>query len=169
MKEENAMLKRKRMRGLITAFVAACAVSLWSGGAVAGGGGNNKHELLVYSIEQYGFLYDYCVGGIQPLDGWKHEIAMSTMRDPYDNFWDEMFTNCSTSECAYYAPYSKRRKNSEVTVNSMVSSGNTYWQGADMVFFFGHNTMIRPQWSNPDFELWRPYYSLEFPISPLVS
>jgi len=52
-----------------------------------------------------------------------------------------------------------RRQESAVTVNSMINDGVDDWEDADMVFFYGHNAMIKPQWSNEDFTRWYPYYN----------
>lgn len=117
--------------------------------ALAGGGSNYDHELLVYAIEDYGNLTDYCTS---TSGDWKPDIYASEEKNPYDYFWSEMYTNCSTTACAHTS--SVRRYNSAVTVNNMVGS----WRTGDMVFFYGHNAMIEPQWSHPGFGWWQPDY-----------
>ncbi len=112
-------------------------------------GTNWNHELMVYSIEDYGNLYDHVTDSTHD---WKIDIGLTNAKDPYYDFWDDM--NCSSSQCMH--TNSVRRRNSAVTVNNMRNT-STGWPAADMVFFFGHNTMIRPQWDH-EFNVWRYYY-----------
>ena len=79
--------------------------------------GNAEHQLLVYSIEDYAQYNDYYGGAID----WKGEIPLSSRRDPYEGFWEVMYSDCGTGpECA--ATSSRRRKNAEIDVKSMVSA-----------------------------------------------
>lgn len=102
---------------------------------------NGKHEIMVYSLQQYETAYDDCEDEYK---SWKHSVPVYDEYDPYDDFWDEMYTSCSSSmACAAVA--SVRRQNSAVTRDSIVGSSDG-WHDADLVFFYGHNTMIQPQW-----------------------
>ena len=139
---------------VILFVVATATMALASGETKAGGGSNTLHELMVYSLEEYGYRYDYCTSENKR---WKGSIYLSYYQNPYRYFWDEMYTNCSTSVCAN--TYSYRRRNSAVTVDTMINDRVNDWEDADMVFFYGHNAMIQPQWSNDDFHWWKPQYS----------
>jgi len=59
--------------------------------------------------------------------------------------------------CAHDA--SARYSNSQVTVDQMATdygiASNRGWTNSDLVFFYGHNTQIQPQWFD-SIELWRP-------------
>lgn len=121
---------------------------------VSAAGSNWSHELMVYSLEQYGNGTNFCTNDTYH---WKHDILVADEYDPYYGLWDKLYTDCGTgNECAK-ATDSVRRRNSSVTRDSMISSTNG-WPDADMVFFYGHNTMMQPQW-NTDFTAW-------FPIDP---
>jgi hypothetical protein len=58
-----------------------------------------------------------------------------------------VWVGCAAGSCA--SNNSARYRNEEVTVDQMVSTGegssDRGWSGADLVFFFGHNTQIQPQ------------------------
>jgi hypothetical protein len=115
-------------------------------GTVMAGGQNADHRLMVYSIQTYGTYYDDCDGDNK---AWKGDIPLQSFQDPYGDFWNYIMLNCHTDACAH--SQSIRRLNSEVTTTSM--AGSDGWHDADMVFFFGHNTMIQPQWSH-SFPIW---------------
>jgi len=129
----------------------------------AGGGSNTNHELMVYSIEYYDNFYDDC---IDQSIRWKPTIPLDNdyeIKDPASSnstikgFWYKMYDNCTISQCAHTESY--KYTGSQVTVNNMLQADNG-WNDADMVFFYGHNTTIRPQWSNPDMELWKTWLDL---------
>lgn len=151
------MSQKKPNRCWVRALVAAIIGLMIAGNANAAGT-NTLHELQVYSIKDYGNLNDYCTSESN-LD-WKPDIGaaqgLTPERDPYLEFWAEMYTNCTGSTCAYTS--SVRRENSAVTVNSMINDGVDDWEDADMVFFYGHNATIKPQWSGPGFTRWQPEY-----------
>jgi hypothetical protein len=110
---------------------------------------NGNHEIMVYSLEQYGNLTDVVTG---QTTRWKHDIPLDNDQDPYYDFWDEM--DCSSSSCMHHD--SVRRRNYQVTVNNMAWSSNG-WSDGDLVFFYGHNTMIQPQWEDT-FWYWKYGY-----------
>lgn len=115
------------------------------------GSNNVEHELVVYSLKNYGAYAG---------QAWKVAIETTPGQDPYQDFWSSMY-NCSGNECAH--TYSARYENSAVTVNQMATNQETQtdrgWSGSDFVVFYGHNTMIKPQWSE-SFHIWR--YNSEF-------
>ena len=142
---------KKYIRSVLTMTVATVATAFAAG--ALGYGYNNQHELMVYSIEDYGNV-------VNPLTDesrdWKADIYLDPNQDPYDDFWTSMYTSCSGDDCACLG--SVKRKNSGVSVYNMVNDDNGI-RDADMVFFFGHNTMISPQWYHDgNFEYWVPYY-----------
>lgn len=131
-----------RQISLATGLVTLISTATVPGVALAGSL-EAEHELAVYSLSQYEY-------------GWKSTIVpLYTTMDPYYGFWEQLY-NCSTSECAN--TYSARFQNSQVTVNQMATTAalqtNRGWSGSDMVVFYGHTTMIQPQWVDW-FELWR--------------
>jgi len=126
------------------------SILLASGYAISAGD-NPNHELMVYSLEEYQEFYDDCK---EEYSVWKPTIYLLwSNQDPYEDFWEEMYTNCTGSQCAK-ANDSVRRKDQEVTVNSMVDLDDG-WEDADMIFFYGHNTQIKPHMHH-EFDLWRP-------------
>ncbi len=137
----------------------------------------NERELVVYSIEFYGPWVDLSTMPANPPanwedflveERWKHDIFLEdpglsdaqnemygASRDPYRNFFGMM----SSGSGAYLADASSARfKNSAVTVDQMTTtaedSSDRGWSGSDLVFFYGHNTQIQPQWPG-SFHLWR--------------
>jgi len=116
------------------------------------GSNNVEHELVVYSLKTYGTYAG---------QNWKSTINTAfTYMDPYQDFWSTIY-NCTGTECAH--TNSARYQNSQVTVNQMATEISTQtdrgWDGSDFVVFYGHNTMIQPQWQD-SFDLWR--YNSEF-------
>lgn len=112
------------------------------------GGSNWNHELAVYSIENYEKELDLLSSGRKQ---WKDPVDISWSQDPAGSFWDRLYSNCSTSECAM-ADESYKYEDEDVTVNNMLNG----WSKADMVVFWGHNTQITPQ-KKKSFTIWRPY------------
>lgn len=94
--------------------------------------GCKKNELGVYTLCSYE-------------DGWKGNVCVSSIYDPYENFWTIM--NGGTS-CPYADPDESRRyKNQDVNIRSVLPiPGDSYkgWDEFDLVFFYGHNNMIVP-------------------------
>lgn len=101
-------------------------------------------EIAVYSLEDYGDYYS---------TDWKSDIPLYNSRDPYEDFWDEMMVGCNSAPCGHQ--HSSRRRDADVTVDAMVNTSDG-WEAVDLVFFYGHNTMIRPQFDH-SFGLWRPF------------
>ena len=111
------------------------------------GSNNVEHELVVYSLKNYAQYLTV---------NWKGSVVpWYTNQDPYQDFWASMY-NCSGDECAN--TYSARFQDSQVTVNQMATSHATSsdrgWSNSDFVVFYGHNTQVKPQWSET-FSLWR--------------
>ena len=128
----------KNMNYKIQSCVYFAAVFIVANSAMSAGN-NTEHEIMVYSIEQYQEFWDSCE---EEYREWKQAIGLLfDEQDPYKTFWNLMYSNCSGDQCAH--ENSVRRKNSEVTVDSMVNISDG-WEDADMVFFFGHNTQIKP-------------------------
>ncbi|MCP4677172.1 MAG: hypothetical protein GY854_16985 [Deltaproteobacteria bacterium] len=116
----------------------------------------NEHELYVYSLRQYETLPDMGNGSL-PL-AWKPTLPHEgdsygfdiEGKDPWFEFWDLMVTDCSGVTCANDS--SERFQDEDVDVNQMLQG----MHGGDMVFFWGHNAAIPPQYEVDDFGLWRP-------------
>jgi hypothetical protein len=139
----------KVIQRLLVPCLALICLLIASIGTAYAANNNWEHEILVYSLEEYGWFYDH---NADNWTRWKSDIGVTNARDPYYDFWTEM--NCGGPECMHVN--SIRRRNAAVTVNNMVKSIDG-WPDADMVFFYGHNTQIQPQWSH-SFNLWRFFW-----------
>lgn len=130
----------------------ACLVAVSGASPSHAGGSNTEHELAVYSLTQYGTYLS---------QAWKGSIPAASRMNPYEDFYELLMDNCTTSECAHTS--SARFQNSAVTVNQMTSTAGTTsdrgWSSSDLVFFYGHNTQIQPQWES-DISAW--HYNSEF-------
>ncbi|MGA1864563.1 MAG: DUF6345 domain-containing protein [bacterium] len=138
----------------VLCFVFSCIIIFLSV-SIKAANHNWEHEIMVYSLEEYGQFYD-CIDN-QTVN-WKGSVYVTDARDPYYDFWNEM--NCSGPECMHVN--SIRRRNNEVTVNNMVAPHDA-WSDADLVFFYGHNTQIQPQRFYSSFSLWRPAIQCSLP------
>jgi hypothetical protein len=136
------LVSRATICAIVGAGVLAVA-GVGSAGPPSGQTTDWNKELAVYSLEYYGTYNS---------TRWKSTIGLTNAKDPYADFWDDMFVGCYTSHCAHV--HSSHRQEADVTVDAMVNSYDG-WDAVDFVFFFGHNTMIRPQFSHA-FDLWRP-------------
>ena len=89
----------------------------------AGMCGCKKNELGVYTLCSYE-------------DNWKGDVCVSSIYDPYENFWTIMN---SGSGCPYADPDESRRyKNQDVNIRSVLPiPGDSYkgWDEFDLVFF----------------------------------
>jgi hypothetical protein len=121
-------------------------LTLQAAGSAAAAGTNPDHRLMVYSIQNYEVYYDDCDGDPK---AWKGAIWLQPWQDPYQFFWNYLQLNCWGDECA--SSDSIRRQGPQVTPATM--AGPDGWHDADMVFFFGHNTMIQPRQSHA-FPIW---------------
>ncbi len=146
--------KMNRRRIFQTAIVALAALAVCSVSS-AGPGSNYEHEIMIYSIENYGILDDILVPGTQDIP-WKPTIDVSNSQNPAVDFWDRIYTNCLWGDsCAY--TYSYARKDSLVTVDRMCNDGGNDFNDADMVIFHGHNSHLTGSYSH-SLDGWRPFW-----------
>ncbi len=139
---------------------------------------DSEHELVVYSLERYGPWTDLSTVPENPpvnweamatYAGWKSSIYLlddadipgvkqpfRDSRDPYLDFFATM-----RSDSGGYPAHSTsaRFKDNEVTVDQMTTTAETSsdrgWSGSDLVFFYGHNTQLKPQEPGVSLDVWR--------------
>lgn len=116
---------------------------------------STERELGVYTLCSYE-------------NGWKSNVCLSSLYDPYETFWDNMTS--STGHPYADADDSRRYKNQEVTIKTILPiPGDDLkgWDEFDLVFFYGHNNMIVPPHPDHNFGydlyesgIWNHYYEL---------
>ncbi|MBT3218457.1 MAG: hypothetical protein HN348_05150 [Proteobacteria bacterium] len=120
---------------------------------------DSERELVVYSIGNYGKLLD--LGETPPqLEDWKSHIVVKYEKNPYHDFFQSMAAKYDHQKAYLAHDSSARFQDEDVTVDQMVSTGETRqdrgWSGSDMVFFQGHNTQMQPQWHH-SFSIWKRF------------
>ncbi len=142
-----------RRKSFQTATV-AIAVLVVCNVSSAGPGSDPEHELMVYSIRDYGNIDDALISGTNYVD-WKPDIPLNAPEggnpnaDPANGLWSTLYTNCNGGDSCAYSD-SNLRKDSDVTVDAMCSNDtDDDFNDADMVIFSGHNTHITGSYEHP--------------------